>query len=82
MKILRKITDKTIADKIRIEDIRELCGVENVCKWVNLRRKEWDEHITRMRDNRVVKIIRDAVPAGRKCPGRRRKRWREDIAPT
>jgi hypothetical protein len=73
-KILRRITTKTQAHRIRKKDIRELCRVENICYWVNLVRKEWDEHITRMCDNRVVKIER-----GRRCPGRPRKRWRDYI---
>ena len=29
------------------------------------RRREWDQHVTRMDDERLVKISRDNTPAGR-----------------
>ena len=34
------------------------------------KRREWDEHITRMDADRLVKISRDSISAGRGCPGR------------
>jgi hypothetical protein len=81
MKILR-VTNKTRADRIRKEDIWELCGVENVCNWVSLRRREWNERVTRVRDSRAVNVVWDTVPAGRRHPGRPRKRRKVDITPT
>ena len=39
------------------------------------KRREWDEHVTRMDAERLVKILRDniGIPAGRslECPKRR-----------
>jgi hypothetical protein len=35
-----------------------------------------------MHDNRVVKIVKDTIPAGRRCPGWPHKRWRDDITLT
>jgi hypothetical protein len=68
-----------VSNRLRNVNIWELCRIENVCNWVSLRRKERDEHITRMFDNRVVKIVRDMIPAGNRRPGQPCKRWRDDI---
>jgi hypothetical protein len=47
-------------------------------EWVE-RRREWKEHSTRMDAERLVKISRDNIPAGRKYPGRPKKRWNDLI---
>jgi hypothetical protein len=54
-------------------------GEENLCNWINLSRKEWDEHTTRMQGKAAVKIARDTLPTGRRCPGRPHRKWRDDI---
>ena len=33
------------------------------------KRREWDEHVTRMYIEIVVKISRDNIPVGRRSPG-------------
>ena len=38
-------------------------------EWVE-RRREWDEHVTRMDAPRLVKTSRDNIPTGRRSPGR------------
>jgi hypothetical protein len=43
------------------------------------RRREWDEHVTRMYTERLVKISRDNIPAGRRSPGRPKRRWSDLI---
>jgi hypothetical protein len=45
---------------------------------VERRRREWDDHVTRMNVERFVKISRDNVPAGRRSPGSP-KRWSDLI---
>jgi hypothetical protein len=42
------------------------------------RRREWDEHLTRMDAERSAKISRDNIPAGRRSPGRSKRRWRDN----
>ena len=51
------------------QQIREFCGIQAINEWVE-RRTEWDEHVTRMDAERLVKISRDNIPAGRRSPGR------------
>ena len=64
MNVLRKIVGKTKADKIKSQRTRESCSIQPINVWVE-RRREWDEHITRMEVERLAKISRDNIPAGR-----------------
>jgi hypothetical protein len=64
MKILRKIVGKTKIDRIRSQQIRESCGIQPVNEWVE-RRREWDEHVTRMDAERIFKISRHNISVGR-----------------
>ena len=49
MKLLRKLVCKTKIDRIRSQQIRESCDIQLINKWVDRRRRKWDEHvITRM----------------------------------
>ena len=41
---------------------------------------KWDGHVTRMDAERLVKISRDNIPAGRTSPGRPTRRW-SDLIP-
>ena len=43
------------------------------------RRREWDKHVTRMDAERLVKISRDHIPAGRWSPGRPKRRGKDLI---
>ena len=51
MKVLRKIVGKAKIGRIRSQQIRESCGIQTINDWVERRRRrrrEWDEHVTRM----------------------------------
>ncbi|XP_056642632.1 uncharacterized protein LOC130449023 [Diorhabda sublineata] len=58
MKVLRRIAGKTLLDR----DVNE---------WV-LSRKKWNEHMSRMDNNRLVKIVGDKSPLGRRSTRRPR----------
>ena len=47
MKVLRKVIGKTI-ERIRSQQIRESYGIQPIKEWVERRRREWDELVTRM----------------------------------
>jgi hypothetical protein len=85
MIVLRKIVDKTKIDRIRVQQIRESCGIQLINESVERRRRrrrrrrEWDQHITIMDAERLVKISRDSIPAGRRSPGRPKRRWSDLI---
>jgi 3'-phosphoadenosine 5'-phosphosulfate sulfotransferase len=65
MKTLRKIINKTKWDRMRNDRIRELCEIQNITSWVQRRRIEWSEHISRMADGRLVRKVRDGQPMKR-----------------
>jgi hypothetical protein len=66
MKVLRKIVNETKIERIRSKQIRESCGIEPINEWVERRRRrESDDYVTRMDAERLVKISRDNIPAGR-----------------
>ena len=64
-------------DRITSQQIRESCGIQPINEWVE-RRREWDQHVTRMDAERLVKILRDNIPLGR-SPGRPKRRWSDLI---
>jgi hypothetical protein len=79
MKTIRAIHGKTLWDKIRSDQLRQLSGIQDIIKWTNVRRKEWDSHVERMEDNRLAKIARDNRPHGVRSRGRPKKRWKESF---
>ena len=79
MKVVRKIVDKTKIERTRSKKIRESCGIQSINEWTERRRGEWDDHVTRMDAERLVKISRDNIPAGRRSPGRPKRRWSDLI---
>ena len=76
MKVVRKILGKTKVDRIRSQQIRESCGIQPINEWVERRRRRrgWDQHVTRMDAERLVKISRENISAERRFPGRPKKK--------
>jgi len=79
MKTMRRIINKAKWDRVRNDRIRELCEIQNITSWVQRRRTEWSEHISRMADDRLVKKVHDGIPAGKRNRGRPLKRWRDAL---
>jgi hypothetical protein len=84
MKIIRAIHGKTLRDTIRSNQLQQLSGIQDIVKWVNVRRREWDVHGKRMENNRLAEIARDNHPQVVRSRGRPKKRWKEslNIAPS
>jgi hypothetical protein len=76
MKVLRKIIGKTRRGSISNENIRQTCNIQNIAKWITRRRHEWNEHITRMSPQRIVRQVRENHPRTRRSVGRPKKRWK------
>jgi hypothetical protein len=68
MNTLRKVVGKTRLDHVRNQDIREQCGIQPIGEWVNKRRKEWNNHISRMTEDSIVRAVRDNSPKGKGYP--------------
>ncbi|XP_030767906.1 uncharacterized protein LOC115891558 [Sitophilus oryzae] len=78
MKIIHKITGKTLLDRERRDNIRQTCKVDSINEWVLSRRREWNEHISRMDEGRIVRSAHKS-PLGRRSTGRPRKRWSDNF---
>lgn len=78
--MVRKIAGKTLMDRERREDIRRAYQIDNINDWVLKREKESNEHINRVTEVGIVKIIRDKSLIGRRGIGKPRKRWSENLA--
>ena len=46
----------------------ESCVIQSINEWVERRKREWDEHVTRMDAERLNKISRDNIPPKRRSP--------------
>ncbi|XP_045482792.1 uncharacterized protein LOC123686601 [Harmonia axyridis] len=77
MRVLRSITGYTLYDHKRSEEIREICGLQDVVRWARIRRRHWRDHVDRMPDNRLPKIAKTEKPNTSRLPGRPPKRWYE-----
>lgn len=58
MRILRTCT---LRDRIHNEQIRNMCEMQDIVKWMRQKRREWDQHISRMsgsEENEGRKTIR------------------------
>ena len=75
MRVIRAIQGKTLLDKIRNEDLRATCGIQDIVSWVRVRRREWAAHVKRMDEDRLPKIVTRNRPDGRRSRGRPKKRW-------
>jgi hypothetical protein len=51
-------------NRISSQQIREFYSIQPVTERVK-RRREWDENVTRMDSERLVKILTDNIPARR-----------------
>ena len=69
---------RTIIERIRSQQTRESYGIQPINEWVERRRGEWEEHVTRTDSERLVKILRDNIPA-RRSPGGPKRIWSDLI---
>jgi len=79
MKTIGAIHGKALWDKICSDHLRQLSGIQDIIKWTEDWRREWDAHVGRMEDNRLAKIARDSRPQGVRRRGRPKKRWKESL---
>ena len=54
--------------RIKSQQIREPCDIQPINDRMKRRSREWDEHVTRMDTESLVKLSKDNILAGRKPP--------------
>lgn len=55
-----RLTQKQI-ETTESKDIRYVCEIDDINKWINNKKIEWKQHINRMTESRVVEIARDKL---------------------
>jgi len=77
MRTLWSITGHTLRDRIPNQEIWRICDIQDIVRFTRQRRREGNQHINRMEDNRIAKIARDGKPYSRRPPARPPKMWRD-----
>ncbi|XP_060534516.1 uncharacterized protein LOC132706935 [Cylas formicarius] len=77
MKTLRTILGKTRRDRVRNTDVREQCGIQDIVRWGRQRKRQWCNHVKRMDENRLSRIVLKNNRPGPRPPGRPPKRCKD-----
>ena len=77
MKTLRSAIGVTLWDRMRNKDVRDQCNIQDINKWIQVRRKKWSNHVDRASEERLLRIAKDGKPAAVRPRGRPPKRWAE-----
>lgn len=59
--ILRTIIQKTCRDHDTSENIRRILAESNMNMWTKQGKEGWNRHISRMNEERIVRIVRDQL---------------------
>lgn len=51
----------------------DMCTVENINTWAKHRKEEWNQHISRMSESRLVRKPRDKSPSGKSVRSPRKR---------
>ena len=79
MKFLRSVANYTLWDKKRSEDIRKELNVFRLVDKIKEYQQNWRDHLERLPEHRIPKVILDYKPRGWRSIGRPRKRWLEQF---
>ena len=77
MRVLRTIAGKTRRDRISNKRIREICGTNDVTKFIKHRRRAWSEHVSRTDLERLARTAKNQRPHCKRPQGRPPKRFGE-----
>ena len=80
MRILRRISNLTLFDREKSDDIREACGIQKISEWIRRRKEEWYAQVGRLSDDRILSKIMKNRPEGKRSRDRPKKRGHDDLA--
>ena len=66
-------------ERIKNEHIKEIMGVKGKPDIIEKKRLQWYDHVKRMPEERIPKLIMDWIPLERRKRGRPRKTWMEGV---
>jgi hypothetical protein len=72
---MRKRAGETRFSRIKTQDARRQCNVQEIGEWITRRRNKWNQHVSRMAPERIVRDVRDKSSTSRRSLGRPHKRW-------
>lgn len=79
MTFLRRTKGCTRSDRFRNEDIREELHIFSMNGRIKEHRDRWFQHINRMEDTRLPKLLLNYKATGRRDVGRPKGRWRDKL---
>ncbi|XP_056643880.1 uncharacterized protein LOC130449860 [Diorhabda sublineata] len=53
------------------------CGIKDIVRWGRQRKRQWYNHVRRMDENRLPRIVLENNSPGSRPPGRPPKRWKD-----
>ncbi|KAJ9584032.1 hypothetical protein L9F63_021624 [Diploptera punctata] len=69
MNTLTAIVNKTRLDRLRNQDVREKCNIIDVETFIITRKREWNAHVDRTDDTRLIEAAKNLRPGGKKING-------------
>jgi len=82
MDVVRRSARKSRMKRIRNEHIKEIMGVKekpDIIDIIERKRLQWYDHVKRMQDERLPKLIMEWIPGERRKRGRPRKTSMEGV---
>jgi hypothetical protein len=82
MDVLRRSARKSRMERIKNEHIKEIMGVKGKPCIIDIIEKKilrWYDHVRRMPEERLPKLIMEWIPEERRKRGRPRKTWMEGV---
>jgi hypothetical protein len=65
--------------RIKNEHIKDIMGVKGKSDIIEKKRLQWYDHVKRMPEERIPKLIMEWIPEERRKRGRPRKTWMEEV---
>lgn len=75
MRFLRSVAGYSLLDKIRSDDIRSELRIFKLIDRITKYRSDWKQHVDRMKEDRIPKLMMSYNPRGRRSVGRPKTRW-------
>ena len=79
MRVLRRIAEKRMVDRVRNVEIREELKQEGVLEKVKRSQVRWRQALAEMGPERLVRRVYEAEMEGRRGRGRPRRKWNDNF---
>ncbi|KAI4474667.1 hypothetical protein M0802_015503 [Mischocyttarus mexicanus] len=80
--MLRTILGLTLRGRQTNSSIRQRCNVENINRWIKMRKKGLDENVDRINQDRLANICKNNKPYSKRPIEKSPKRWKDSTQST